>query len=196
MARCRTTPPWCSKLFIYLKGKGAWLPKPKKTSVGSQESFDVASSVDNAGMVKALALMNNCQCCDVMFWYFAAMCKYHRCQVSYEYRRRRRTRLTRLRHGTTTHLGTGTWWRRRWTASTRISSRSPRCGERRTSRRASTPRLGVPAGDRNDTGHSTQLGSCVPWGRSGHPAGQDGILLGCHWLLIAQQTVWPAPTPG
>ncbi|CAE7794678.1 unnamed protein product, partial [Symbiodinium sp. CCMP2456] len=50
---------FCSKLFIYLRGAGAWLPKPKKTFVGSQVSFDVSHDLHTAGMVKSLALMNN-----------------------------------------------------------------------------------------------------------------------------------------
>ncbi|CAE7246008.1 unnamed protein product [Symbiodinium sp. KB8] len=69
---------FCSKLFIYHKGTGAWMPKPKKTFVGSQVSFDVAHDIHAAGMVKALALMNNCQCCEVMLKYFAAMFRYHK----------------------------------------------------------------------------------------------------------------------
>ncbi|OLP77186.1 hypothetical protein AK812_SmicGene42781 [Symbiodinium microadriaticum] len=69
---------FCSKLFVYHKGVGAWMPKPKKTFIGSQVSFDVGASVHVAGMVKALSLMNNCQCCEIMFNYFAAMFRYRR----------------------------------------------------------------------------------------------------------------------
>ena len=72
---------FCSKVFVYKSGVGAWLPKPAKTFVGSQVSFDTSVSINTAGMVKALALMNNCQCCDVMFQYFGAMFRWHRSEA-------------------------------------------------------------------------------------------------------------------
>ena len=69
---------FCSKLFVYKSGVGAWMPKPAKTFIGSQVSFDVSAPLHVAGMVKALSLMNNCQYCEIMYRYFSAMFRYHR----------------------------------------------------------------------------------------------------------------------
>ena len=73
---------FCSKIFVFADGVGAWLPKPAKTFVGGQVSFDVSQPRSVAGMTKSLALMCNTICCEVMFEYFSAMYRWHRQQAS------------------------------------------------------------------------------------------------------------------
>lgn len=68
---------FCSKAFVFSKGINAFLPKPKKTFAGCNVSFDVSSSPSAAGMAKALALMNNCQCPPIMFSYFDGIYRMH-----------------------------------------------------------------------------------------------------------------------